>query len=104
MHTIPHNLFNPNKLDEGGQTTINHDVGVMVVLSQMHKVHVLFKVLIEFEVQEFNKLASIVCPTICDNAHTMGVKRVMNGKLMKLINVMFAQLYHVLEARQCNQL
>lgn len=79
-------------------------MGVTVVLNQLYEVHVLFKVLIDFEVHEFDELASIVCPTIRENARNMGVESVMSAKPMKLIQVTFAQLYHVLEARQCNQL
>lgn len=36
-----HNLFNPNKLEEGGQTTVNHNVGVTGVLNWMRDVSTL---------------------------------------------------------------
>lgn len=79
-----HNMFNPNKFEEGGQTTVNHNVGVTDILSRMREVPVLFKVLTNFEVREFDELSSLVCPTINDNARSTGVERVLSGRPMKL--------------------
>lgn len=74
-----HNLFNPSELHDGGQTTINHNVGVTYVLIRMREVLALVKVLTCFEVDELD-----ACPTICNNTYNIGVERVMNGRPMKL--------------------
>lgn len=50
----------------------------------MGKVPTWFKVFANFEVHEFDELASLVCPTIHDNAHSIGGERIMSGKPMKL--------------------
>lgn len=50
----------------------------------MRNVPALFKVLMNFEVHEFHKFASLVYPTICDNAHGTDIERVMIGRPMKL--------------------
>lgn len=79
-----HNLFDPNELEEGGLSTTNHNVGVMDILSRMHEVSALFKVLTNFKICEFDELATLVCSTIRNNAHNMGIARVMSSRPMKL--------------------
>lgn len=50
----------------------------------MRDVPTLLKVLADFEVHKFDELASLVCPTICDNAYNMDIRRVMSGMPIKL--------------------
>ena len=78
-----HNLFNPNELEESGQS-VNPNVGVMNVFNHMREVSTLFKVLTNFEVPNFDEFASLVCPTICDNARSTTCESIMSGKPMKL--------------------
>lgn len=54
------------------------------ILGCMCEVPPLFKVWENFEVHEFDKFASLVCPIIRDNAHSTEVERVISGRLMKL--------------------
>ena len=80
MHTMTmaacntRSLFNPNELEEGDQTTVNHNVGVMDGLSQMRDVPTQFKVLTNCEIYEFDELASLVCYKIYDNVCSMVLK------------------------------
>lgn len=70
-----HNLFALNKLKEGGQTIVNHNVMWFIdILNRMRNVPALFKVLTNFEVYAFHEYVSLVCPTILDNACNMGVE------------------------------
>lgn len=55
-----HNMLNANDLEEGGQTFVNHNLGVTDILSRMRGLPALFKVLNNFEVHEFDELASLV--------------------------------------------
>ena len=55
-----YNLFNPNELEEGGQSTINPNVRVMDVFGHMREVPTLFKILTNFEVPKFDEFASLV--------------------------------------------
>lgn len=66
-------LFNPNKLEEGGQKNINHNVGVTNGLSQMRDMPTLFNDY--FKVYGFHELASLLCPTI----HDMPLAQILKG-------------------------
>ena len=79
-----HHLFNSNVLEEGGQSTINHNMGVANVLSLMCKMPTLFKVLTIFEVCKFDEFVYFIYPIIYDNACTTDAERVMNVMPMKL--------------------
>lgn len=70
-----HNLFNANKLDEGGQPTSNHNEADTNILSHMREVPPLFKALTIFEVGELDLLASLICPTMLGNAQSTCVPR-----------------------------
>lgn len=51
------------------------NVGAIDLLNSMREVLALYKVLTNFEVHEFDELASIVCPTICDNVCSTCLER-----------------------------
>lgn len=78
------NLFNLNKLEEGGQSIVNPNVGVTNMFNRMREVPALFKGLTNFKVHEFEELASFVCPTICNNGHSTCVEITMSGMPMML--------------------
>lgn len=65
---------------------MNHNEGVMNILSCVREVPPLFKVLTNFEVCENNEFVSFVCPIICDNAHSSRVERGMSGRPIKLMH------------------
>ena len=73
-------MFNPNELGECGQTRVNHNMGVTDVLHWMCVVHILFKVLTNFEIHKFDEFASFVCLTNCNSSHSTDVERVMSGR------------------------
>jgi hypothetical protein len=60
-------LFKSNKYEEGGQSIVNHNVGVVDILSRMREVPTLFEVSTDVEVRKFDELTSLVGPTIHDN-------------------------------------
>ena len=105
MHTMmmvacnTHNLFNRDKLEEGDQTTVNHNVVVMDVLSWMRDVLALFKVLTNYEIYEFDELASLACYKIYDNCRSMVLKMYLVADPWAT----FAQLHHVFEAWRQHQ-
>lgn len=62
---------------------MNHNEGVMNILSCMCEVPPLFKIFTNFEVREKNDFDSLVCPIIRGNAHSTSVETVMSGRLIK---------------------
>ncbi len=57
-------LFNPHEMEEGGGQYVDPPIGVWDVLSTMRARPALFKTLKNFTLEEFDKLASLVVPTI----------------------------------------
>lgn len=74
-----HHLSNANELEEGGWTTVNHNEGVTDILRCMREV---FHVEINCEVHMFDEFIFLVYPSICANAYSTCVERVMGGKPM----------------------
>ena len=65
-------FFNPNKLEEGGQGTINHECGVRDRLGSMRKLPRPFKTLANFIIEEFDELCTLVVLVI--SIHTRSTK------------------------------
>lgn len=62
-----HELFNPNELVEGGQTTINYCEPLIYVLALMWKCPLVVKVLTNFDLLGLEGACLIVCSIIYDN-------------------------------------
>lgn len=79
-----HKLFNPNELEDGGQNTINPQCG-SYGRSQSDARHANIVQGLDYcKVYGFDELASLVCPTILDNAPSTNIERVKGSKPMKL--------------------
>lgn len=77
-------FFNPNKLEEGGQGTIDHKCGVCHQLGSMCKLSHPFKTLVDFIIGEFDELCTLVDLVI--STHTRSTWELFKffGRPMKL--------------------
>jgi hypothetical protein len=64
--------------------SVNHDEGVRCQLELLRAVPNVFKLVTNFTVEEFDELASIVCPRIKSRACSTGGKHVRPGRPPKL--------------------
>jgi len=77
-------FFDPDELNETDQTFVNSLVGVRDQLATLLQTPSLFKVLTNFTADEFEELASAVCPIVATHARTTGAPRSVFGRRPKL--------------------
>lgn len=67
-----HYLFNPKEIELGVGQLIDHTISVRDVLATMWIIPILFKILTNFTLPEFEELAVVVVPIIKSHVRSIG--------------------------------
>jgi hypothetical protein len=82
--TNVHHLFNANEWEEGGQQSVNPNIGVRDMLAWLKETPGMFKTMTNFTLPEFEELCTTVCPFITGNARSTGKPQILREHPPKL--------------------
>jgi hypothetical protein len=82
--TNSHHLFNINEWEDGGQQSVNPNVGVCDMLAWLKETPGMFKTMTNFTLPEFEELCTAVCPLIAGKTRSTSEPQILRGHPSKL--------------------